>query len=258
MSHAIVRAIECVPTRGKRTKSEDVVRSDLFRAAKRAKLVGRRDPAMAVMLIRSVFSSSLLRLLGKSIDEEIDFEKPLSKSKAKGTRKIDLQRNLNDEIFQSNLRLVAEEEDQKRVALEAKKKKMNNMTERRARVREEERKRRQQERIDLRRAEAMEREERVEKEEKDEDRWYAEGKRLEEVRMAMERKEREEKKKETDALKKYKQEKALLKRKTVEAARVKSIEEKARRKSKSVKIDQGIKDGRDVDWGRRTRGYGSR
>ena len=279
MSHAIVRAIECLPTRDVRTAAEDIVRVDLFRAAKRAKLVGRRDPAMSVMLIRSVFSNSLLRILGKKIDEEIDLEQPLvlnknvKQSRRKGSdggdggnggdggdggdKGMHLQMNLNQELLISNTVLVEEAKETKRKKLEKKEKKEQEKIEYKKRIQKEERRTRQQERIDAKRYRLQAKEELNDQAEKDEDRWYAEGKRLEEVRMDLEKKEREATKKKKDKEKRKKKAAATLKRSNVEAARIKSIEDRAARKSKGIKVDNtdgGFKDGRDVDWGRRVRG----
>ena len=276
MSHAIVRAIECLPTRDVRTAAEDIVRVDLFRAAKRAKLVGRRDPAMSVMLIRSVFSNSLLRILGKKIDEEIDLEQPLvlnknvKQSRREGSdggdggnggdggdKGMHLQMNLNQELLISNTVLVEEAKETKRQKLEKKEKKEQEKIEYKKRIQKEERRTRQQERIDAKRYRLQAKEELDDQAEKDEDRWYAEGKRLEEVRMDLEKKEREATKKKKDKEKKKRNAAATLKRTKVEAARIKSIEDRAARKSKGIKVDNtdgGFKDGRDVDWGRRVRG----
>ena len=276
MSHAIVRAIECLPTRDVRTAAEDIVRVDLFRAAKRAKLVGRRDPAMSVMLIRSVFSNSLLRILGKKIDEEIDLEQPLvlnknvKQSRRKGSdggdggnggdggdKGMHLQMNLNQELLISNTVLVEEAKETKRQKLEKKEKKEQEKIEYKKRIQKEERRTRQQERIDAKRYRLQAKEELDDQAEKDEDRWYAEGKRLEEVRMDLEKKEREATKKKKDKEKKKRKASSFKKRKAVEAARIKSIEDRAARKSKGIKVDNtdgGFKDGRDVDWGRRVRG----
>ena len=276
MSHAIVRAIECLPTRDVRTAAEDIVRVDLFRAAKRAKLVGRRDPAMSVMLIRSVFSNSLLRILGKKIDEEIDLEQPLvlnknvKQSRRKGSdggdggnggdggdKGMHLQMNLNQELLISNTVLVEEAKETKRQKLENKEKKEQEKIEYKKRIQKEERRTRQQERIDAKRYRLQAKEELDDQAEKDEDRWYAEGKRLEEVRMDLEKKEREATKKKKDKEKKKRKASSFKKRKAVEAARIKSIEDRAARKSKGIKVDNtdgGFKDGRDVDWGRRVRG----
>ena len=223
MSHAIVRAIECLPTRDVRTAAEDIVRVDLFRAAKRAKLVGRRDSAMSVMLIRSVFSNSLLRILGKKIDEEIDLEQPLvlnknvKQSRREGSdggdggnggdggdKGMHLQMNLNQELLISNTVLVEEAKETKRKKLEQKEKKEQEKIEYKKRIQKEERRTRQQERIDAKRYRLQAKEELDDQAEKDEDRWYAEGKRLEEVRMDLEKKEREATKKKKDKEKKKK------------------------------------------------------
>ena len=256
MQHAAVRGIEVMPTKSERSSVEDDVLEQLFRVAKRAKLVGRRDPAISVMLYRSTFSNCLLQLMGRSIDrkeEEIEMVEGKGKMKIKNQRKKiktsllnqveELEdRQLDYKILKDNQEKIQLHKNRKLLNLEQKERKMNKLTERRKRIQKEEKMRRQQERIDARKKRQELKQAYEKKTEREEDLWYAEGKRLEQIRLELERKQKEEQKKLLLYERAEKKRISLEKRKRVEAARIAAIELKA--KNRGVKIDVGFCDGR--------------
>ena len=83
--------------------------------------------------------------------------------------------------------------------------------------------------------------------EKDEDTWYTEGKKLEQMKIDMERKDREQKKKKMLEERALKKRVALEKRKNVEAARVAAIESRVAMRGgakKASSFDFGFDDDR--------------
>ena len=259
MRHAVVRAIEVVPPKSDRNSIENGVLMDLFTIAKRAKLVGRRDPAMSVMLYRSTFSKCLLQLMGGSekkkqqgnkgnkgnkedTEDTEDKEDKAQQQRRDDTPIVEIDR----ELHQQNKERLHQGEQEKHVLLELKEQKMNRMTQQRKRMKEEERKRRQEERIQERKDKLLFKQEQEEQMEKDEDLWYTEGKKLEQIRIDLKKKERALKKQQLLLDRKRKREEALEKRKTVEAARVAAIEMKAKNRGQPRgRTDVGFRDGRN-------------
>ena len=272
MQLASIRALELIPVRSIRTEKEEDVKMELLQCAKRAKVYGRRDPGMAVMLLRSTFSKCLLRLMGKdmSISNEVEenndsqeeegeenmirnkrrFERREKKKNRK--KMIEKQRKeqsdaLNAQMFRLNVDKIHAERQHRQAMLDAKEKKIDRMNERRALIKESERRTRQQERVDR----FLETEKMKKKHdaavEKDEDTWYTEGKKLEQMKIDMERKDREQKKKKMLEERALKKRVALEKRKNVEAARVAAIESRAAMRGgakKASSFDFGFDDDR--------------
>jgi hypothetical protein len=281
MQLACVRSLEVIPVRSLRTQKEEEVKVELLQCAKRAKVVGRRDRGMAVMLLRSTFSKCLLRLMERERPEEtvagdsredndddaeeeeeeenrVQNKKRLERIKKLKEEKQKKQQSdaLNVKMFRLNVEKIHAERQQKQELLDAKEKTIDQMNERRASVKESERRRRQQERVDRMLEKEKIQRQRDAEVEQDEDTWYTEGKKLEQMKIEMERKDREQKKKimlEERALKKRV---ALEKRTKVEAARIEAIERKAatrgggsvknKKKPKKESLDFGFDDGRRI------------
>ena len=202
--------------------------------------LGRRDPAMSVMLYRSTFSECLLKLLGRAIPKK-QKEKFRVMNHIDDTQQLE-DRELDQQILKENQKRIKNTREIKQDKSERKEKKMNAKLLRRQRIKKEESNRRQDERIKERKKRLALKQAYEEAAEKDEDLWYGEGKRLEQLRLELEKVRRDERARILMAQRKERKEQSIKKRKEVEQARVAAIELKA--KSRGRKIDVGIDDGR--------------
>jgi hypothetical protein len=197
---------------------------------------------MSVMLYRSTFSECLLKLLGRAIPKEQKEKFRVMNRHTHDTQQLE-NHELDQQILKENQQRIKTTQKVKQDKSERKEKEMNAKLLRRQRIKKEESNRRQDERIKERKKRLALKQAYEEAAEKDEDLWYGEGKRLEQLRLELEKVRRDERTRILTQQRKERKEQSLKKRKEVEQARVAAIELKAKSRGQKT-VHVGIDDGR--------------
>ena len=188
MQEGAKKSIDMMPVKASRSKHESIVLDQLFNLVKRSKLVGRRDPAMAVMLLRSCFAQSLERLLrsGKENEQAALPLPPKDASIEKG------QGSLTKRLFENNRSQIVKIRKKQHDMLELREKQVRDKMDRLKKRQEVHRSLQKQKKIELQRKKREQKARDLKAESTLMNMYYAEGKKLEAARERLLRKENQQ------------------------------------------------------------------